>query len=78
MSKLKVFEGRGVRNVYEKVPTADGLGTTLEKVGQEEYTFTIDITERSLTGMGSRAASNITGKAVRGGLECKITSRRRF
>jgi hypothetical protein len=74
---MRIFEGSGIRNVYERVKTADGLGTTLEKVGTEEYTFVVDIDEQSLRSMGGRASSNKNGKAVRGGLKAKITSRRK-
>jgi hypothetical protein len=74
---MRIFEGSGIRDVYEQVATTDGLGTTLKKVGQEQYTFVVEINEESIRTMGGRAALNQGGKAVRGGLKAKITSRRR-
>jgi len=75
--KYKIFEGSGVRDVFEKVATADGLGTTLQKIGQEHYTFVVEITDADLRSMGGRAARNTNGKAVRGGMVAKVTGRKR-
>jgi hypothetical protein len=75
--KFKIFEGSAIRDVYEKVKTADGLGTTLQKVGIEEYTFVVEIDEHSLRAMGGRAARNKNGRAVRGGLVARVTNRKK-
>lgn len=73
---FKIYEGSGVRDVFERVKTADGLGHTRQKVGTEEYAFTVVIDEASLRAMGGRAACNKNGKAVRGGLVAKVTRRK--
>jgi hypothetical protein len=78
VTKFKIFEGSGTRDLYERVKCADGLGFTTQKCGREEYSFVVEIDEQSLRSLGGRAASNVNAKAVRGGLTAKITRRRKI
>lgn len=73
--KIKVYEGTGTRNLIEKVATADGLGTTGQKIGVEMYGFVVEIDADWLRSMGARAAANVNGKAVRGGVTAKVVNR---
>jgi len=66
MEKLRLYAATAVRDVYK-----DGV-----VIGKEEYSFTVEIDEKSLRAMGGRAARNSTSRAQRGGMVAKVTSRR--
>lgn len=74
MEKLRLYAGRNSRQLTQTEES------TLRQivVGNEEYTFVVEIDEKSLIAMGGRAARNKNGRAQRGGMVAKITSRRAF